>query len=90
LTELIRIVYADEMVWMSLGVTSPKSFWTRQYTIILAAAAARTSRIKLTSVTVLVPISSGLSGTTIDLISNGRAEIVTGREFILEAFPTLA
>src|SRR5690606_37910447 len=59
--------------------------------IILAAAAARTSRIKLTSaVTVLSaadPVRVFQEFATLDLISNGRAEIIAGRGPFTEAFP---
>ncbi|RAI01586.1 LLM class flavin-dependent oxidoreductase [Acuticoccus sediminis] len=59
--------------------------------IILAAAAARTSRIRLTSaVTVLSaadPVRVFQEFATLDLISGGRAEIVAGRGSFGEAFP---
>ena len=59
--------------------------------IILAAAAARTSRIRLASaVTVLSaadPVRVFQEFATLDLISNGRAEIVAGRGSFVEAFP---
>ncbi len=59
--------------------------------IILAAAAARTSNIRLTSaVTVLSaadPVRVFQAFATLDLISKGRAEIVVGRGSFGEAFP---
>ncbi|WP_310302447.1 LLM class flavin-dependent oxidoreductase [Sphingomonas sp. BE270] len=59
--------------------------------IILAAAAARTSRIRLTSaVTILSaadPVRVFQEFATIDLISKGRAELVVGRGSFGEAFP---
>jgi len=59
--------------------------------IILAAAAARTSNIKLTSaVTVLSaadPVRVFQEFATLDLISQGRAELVVGRGSFGEAFP---
>jgi probable LLM family oxidoreductase len=59
--------------------------------IILAAAAARTSRIRLTSaVTVLSaadPVRVFQEYATLDLISKGRAELVVGRGSFGEAFP---
>ena len=59
--------------------------------IILAAAAACTSRIRLTSaVTVLSaadPVRVFQEFATLDLISRGRAEIVVGRGSFGEAFP---
>jgi probable LLM family oxidoreductase len=60
-------------------------------TVILAAAAARTKNIRLTSaVTVLSaadPVRVFQEFATLDLISHGRAEIVAGRGSFVEAFP---
>ncbi|WP_026618004.1 LLM class flavin-dependent oxidoreductase [Ensifer aridi] len=59
--------------------------------VILAAAAARTSRIRLTSaVTVLSsddPVRVFQQFATLDLISSGRAEIMAGRGSFIESFP---
>lgn len=59
--------------------------------IILAAAAARTTRIRLTSaVTVLSaadPVRVFQEFATLDLISKGRAELVVGRGSFGEAYP---
>src|SRR5881628_2421989 len=60
-------------------------------TIVLAAAAARTQRIRLTSaVTVLSsddPVRVFQQFATIDLLSGGRAEIMAGRGSFIESFP---
>jgi probable LLM family oxidoreductase len=59
--------------------------------VILAAAAARTSRIRLTSaVTVLSsddPVRVFQDFATLDLLSGGRAEIMAGRGSFIESFP---
>ena len=59
--------------------------------VVLAAAAARTSRIRLTSaVTVLSsddPVRVYQEFSTVDLISGGRAEIMAGRGSFIESFP---
>ncbi len=59
--------------------------------VVLAAAAARTSRIRLTSaVTVLSsddPIRVFQEFSTVDLLSGGRAEIMVGRGSFIESFP---
>ena len=59
--------------------------------VILAAAAARTQRIRLTSaVTVLSaadPVRVFQNFATLDLLSQGRAEIVAGRGSFIESFP---
>ena len=59
--------------------------------VVLAAAAARTKRIRLTSaVTVLssaVPIRLYQQFATLDLLSGGRAEMMVGRGSFIESFP---
>ena len=59
--------------------------------VVLGAAAARTSRIRLTSaVTVLSsddPVRVFQEFATVDLISGGRAEIMAGRGSFIESFP---
>jgi probable LLM family oxidoreductase len=59
--------------------------------VVLAAAAARTSRIRLTSaVSVLSsddPVRVFQDFATLDLLSGGRAEIMAGRGSFIESFP---
>lgn len=59
--------------------------------VVLAAAAARTSRIRLSSaVTVLSsddPVRVFQQFATLDLLSGGRAEIMAGRGSFIESFP---
>jgi probable LLM family oxidoreductase len=59
--------------------------------VVLAAAAARTQRIRLTSaVTVLssaVPIRLYQQFATLDLLADGRAEMMVGRGSFVESFP---
>ncbi len=59
--------------------------------VVLAAAAARTSRIRLSSaVSVLSsddPVRVFQEFSTLDLLSNGRAEIMAGRGSFTESFP---
>ncbi len=59
--------------------------------VVLAAAAARTARIRLTSaVTVLSsddPVRVFQDFATLDLLSGGRAEIMAGRGSFIESFP---
>ena len=59
--------------------------------VLLAAAAARTKNIRLTSaVTVLSsddPVRVFQDFATLDLISNGRAEIIVGRGSFIESYP---
>src|SRR3981189_2438470 len=69
----------------------PREFLDSAPTVIRRAAAARTRRIRLTSaVTVLSaadPVRVFQEFATLDLLSNGRAEIVAGRGSFIEAFP---
>lgn len=59
--------------------------------VLLAAAAARTEQIRLTSaVTVLSsddPVRVFQDFATLDLVSNGRAEIIVGRGSFIESYP---
>src|SRR4051795_10202533 len=59
--------------------------------VVLAAAAARTERIRLTSaVTVLSsadPVRAFQDFATLDLLSGGRAELMAGRGSFIESFP---
>ncbi|HEX5284659.1 MAG TPA: Atu2307/SP_0267 family LLM class monooxygenase [Bryocella sp.] len=59
--------------------------------VLLAAAAARTRNIRLTSaVTVLSsddPVRVFQDFATLDLVSNGRAEIIVGRGSFIESYP---
>ena len=94
LSELLeRIGFADEVGLDVFGIGEHyrKEFLDSAPAIILAAAAARTKRIKLTSaVTVLSaadPVRVFQNFSTLDLISNGRAEMVVGRGSFIESFP---
>lgn len=90
---LDRIAFADEVGLdvFGIGEHHKKEFLDSATAVILAAAAARTNRIKLTSaVTVLSaadPVRVYQSFATLDLISKGRAEMVVGRGSSVEAYP---
>ena len=74
-----------------VGEHHRKEFLDSAAAVILAAAAARTKRIRLTSaVTVLSaadPVRVFQNFATLDLISKGRAEMVVGRGSFSESFP---
>ncbi len=59
--------------------------------VVLAAAAARTKRIRLTSAVSVIssadPVRVFQDFATLDLISGGRAEIMAGRGSFIESFP---
>lgn len=90
---LDRIEAADKagLDIFGIGEHHRKEFLDSAPTMILAAAAARTKRIRLTSaVTVLSaadPVRVFQNFATLDLLSGGRAEIVAGRGSFIEAFP---
>ena len=90
---LEEIALADEvgMDVFGVGEHHRPEFLDSAPTIILAAAAALTKRIRLSSaVTVLSaadPVRVFQEFATLDLISNGRAEIVAGRGSFTEAYP---
>lgn len=94
LSELLeRIEHADKhgLDTFGIGEHHREEFLDSAPNIILAAAAARTKNIRLTSaVTVLSaadPVRIFQQFATIDLISGGRVEIVAGRGSFIEAFP---
>ena len=71
--------------------TTGRTSWCPRPAVVLAAAAARTKRIRLTSaVTVLSsedPVRVFQEFATVDLLSGGRAEIMAGRGSFIESFP---
>ncbi|WP_025719196.1 LLM class flavin-dependent oxidoreductase [Paenibacillus polymyxa] len=88
-----EIVLADQVGLDVYGVGEHhrKDYAASAPAVILAAAAAQTQRIRLTSaVTVLSsddPVRVFQDFATLDGISNGRAEIMAGRGSFIESFP---
>jgi probable LLM family oxidoreductase len=88
-----QIEYADKigLDLFGIGEHHRKEFLDSAPTVILGAAATRTERIRLTSaVTVLSasdPVRLFQEFATLDLLSQGRAEMVVGRGSFVEAFP---
>jgi probable LLM family oxidoreductase len=88
-----EIEHADQVGLdvFGIGEHHRKDFLDSAPAMILAAAAARTSRIRLTSaVTVLSsadPVRVFQNFATLDLISQGRAEMVVGRGSFTDSFP---
>ncbi len=94
ITELLqRIVHADRsgLDVFGIGEHHRKEFLDSAPIVILAAAAAQTQRIRLTSaVTVLSaadPVRVFQNFATLDLVSKGRAEMVVGRGSFIESYP---
>lgn len=91
LLERIEAADAAGLDVFGIGEHHRKEFLDSAPTVILAAAAAKTKRIILTSaVTVLSaidPVRAFQNFATLDLVSQGRAEMVVGRGSFTEAFP---
>jgi len=88
-----QIEYANKIGLDVFGVGEHhrQGFLDSAPVVILAAAATRTKQIRLTSaVTVLSaadPVRVFQEFATLDLLSQGRAEMVVGRGSFIEAFP---
>ena len=91
---LIESIELAEQVGLdvfALGEHHRPDFISSAPAVVLAAMAARTKKIRLSSaVTVLSsddPVRVFQDFATLDLISNGRAEIMAGRGSFIESFP---
>src|ERR1700712_2016354 len=90
---LEEIALADEVGLYSFGIGEHHraEYYDSAPPVILAAAAARTSRIRLGSaVTVLSaadPVRVFQQFATLDLIAKGRIDLIVGRGSFTEAFP---
>ena len=88
-----QIEYADRIGLDVFGVGEHhrKEFLDSAPAVILASAAARTKRIRLTSAVAVLsaadPVRVFQEFATLDLLSQGRAELVVGRGSSIEAFP---
>ena len=88
-----QIEYADQIGLDVFGVGEHhrREFLDSAPAIILAGAAARTKRIRLTSAVKVLsaadPVRVFQEFATLDLLSQGRAEMVVGRGSFIEAFP---
>jgi probable LLM family oxidoreductase len=94
LRNLIETIELADQVGLDvfgLGEHHRPDFVSSAPVVILAAAAARTRSIRLsTAVTVLSsndPVRVFQDFATLDLLSNGRAEIMAGRGSFIESFP---
>src|SRR5205809_7004598 len=94
LRDLIEEVELAEQVGLDVfgvGEHHRADFAVSAPAVVLAAAAARTQRIRLTSAVSVVssddPIRVFQQFATLDLLSGGRAEIMAGRGSFIESFP---
>jgi len=74
-----------------LGEHHRREFVVSAPAVVLAAAAARTKRLRLTSAVSVIssddPVRVFQQFATLDLVSDGRAEIMAGRGSFTESFP---
>src|SRR5712672_1942413 len=88
-----QVEYADQVGLdvFGIGEHHRRDYLDSAPAVILGAAAARTQRIRLTSaVTVLSsadPVRVFQNFATLDLLSQGRAEMVVGRGSFIDSFP---
>src|ERR1700683_2089941 len=88
---LARIELADRVGLdvFGIGEHHRREFLDSAPTLILAAAAARTRRIRLTSAVAVLsaidPVRLFQQFATLDLLSEGRAEMVVGRGSFIDA-----
>ncbi len=88
-----EIVLADEVGLDAFGIGEHhrEEFLDSAPSLILAAAATRTNRIRLASAVTVIsaadPVRVFQEFATLDLLSQGRAEIVAGRGSFIESFP---
>ena len=92
--ELVEQVEHADQVGLDvfgIGEHHRKDYLDSAAAMILAAAAARTRRIRLTSAVAVLsaadPVRLFQQYATLDLLSQGRAEMVVGRGSSIEAFP---
>jgi probable LLM family oxidoreductase len=90
---LEEIAHADQVGLdvFGIGEHHRKEFLDSAPPVILGAAAARTKNIRLTSAVAVLsavdPVRLFQQFATLDLISQGRAEMVVGRGSFIDAFP---
>src|SRR5207249_8689890 len=88
-----QIEYADQagLDVFGIGEHHRREFLDSAPPVILGAAAARTKKIRLTSAVAVLsavdPVRLFEQFATLDLISQGRAEMVVGRGSFIDAFP---
>src|ERR1700740_14054 len=91
LLEAIRLADEVGLDVFGVGEHHRREFLDSAPTLILAAAAARTQRIRLASavpgLSAADPVRVFQEFATLDLLSQGRAEMVVGRGSFTEAFP---
>jgi probable LLM family oxidoreductase len=91
LVEQIELADQVDLDSFGIGEHHRKEYLDSAPPVILGAAAVRTSSIRLTSAVAVLsaidPVRLFQQFATVDLLSNGRAELVVGRGSFIDAFP---
>src|SRR5699024_5265736 len=91
--ELAKLAEQAGLDFFSVGESHQEYFATQAHTAVLAAIAQATDKIKIGSSSTIISISDPVrvyeDFATIDLISEGRAEIVAGRASRVGVFDLL-
>lgn len=81
--ELAKLAEQAKIDFFSVGESHQEYFTTQAHSVVLAAIAQATEKIKISSSSSIISTSDPVrvyeDFATIDLISNGRAEIIAGR-----------
>ena len=91
--ELAQLAEQAGIDFFSVGESHQEYFTTQAHTVVLAAIAQATKKIKIGSSSTIISTSDPVrvyeDFATIDLISNGRAEIIAGRASRIGLFDLL-
>ena len=88
--DLAKLAEQAGLDFFSVGESHQEYFATQAHSVVLAAIAQATSKIKIASSSTIISTSDPVrvyeDFSTIDLISKGRAEIIAGRASVPPSF----
>ena len=89
--EEVEVAEAVGLDVYGIGEHHRSDFAASSPAVVLAAAAGRTSKIRLLPAVIILssadPVRTYQDFSTLDLVSNGRAELLVGRGSFIESFP---